>query len=124
MRFEQIVYSVWLDHYRNGGASYSLVDGTAPISGYMVSLAGYEQKIPYQSILPSEIIGYIRKNVPNAHRLNVSNLHIGTWYNVEDGFTYVDLSINVSDKGTALQIARTNKQLAIYDVAKRETIAV
>jgi hypothetical protein len=66
----------------------------------------------------------MRENVPNAQRLNVSNLHIGTWYNVDDGFTYVDLSINVADRGTALQIARTNKQLAIYDVAKRETIAV
>jgi hypothetical protein len=124
MRFEQIVYSVWLDHYRNGGASYSLVDGTAPISGYMVSLAGYEQKIPERVIGDLQIIRYMRENVPNAQRLNVSNLHIGTWYNVDDGFTYVDLSINVADRGTALQIARTNKQLAIYDVAKRETIAV
>lgn len=111
-------------HWQNGGSSTSIDDPHTPITGYMVSLRGYEQKQTGKWIAGYEILDYLRENVPNAKRMNAGELYIGTWWNEQDGNSYIDLSINVRDKGTALQIAATNKQIAIYDVKNRQSILV
>lgn len=109
-------------HSENGGASVSLTDMQAPSRGYMVSLKGYEVTSPFRFLTGNDIRLYLAENVANARRQNAGELYIGTWFDSVTELTYLDLSINVVDKGTALEIARANGQLAVYDVKNERTI--
>ncbi len=107
-------------HNENGGASLRLRDAQKPEHGFMVSLRGYERKILGSIILGFEVQEYIRESVSNARRLNAGDLFVGTWF--DGACTYFDLSLNIADLGTALQVARENKQQAIFDVSNNQVI--
>ncbi len=85
---------------------------------YMVSLAGYEQKyagIPtYQ-----DISSWLTENYEQATRFGQ---YVGGWSD-QDLF-YFDISIAISGLGNALEVARTNQQLAIYHPATSGTIHI
>lgn len=111
-------------HSQHGGSSVSLGDLQTPTRGYLVSIAGYGYNLPYRFLMGLDVAYYISASIENARRQKAGELFIGTWLDDTTGYSYLDLSINVRDKGTALAIARTNKQIAIYDVANQRTIEV
>ena len=100
----------------NGGFSIS-PNGDTPKSGFMVSVRDLykisldlieQDEIDFASDIASEIGGYI-----------------GGWLDVNDtniNNFYMDISVNVEDKEKAIEIARENGQLAIFDVVNCETI--
>jgi hypothetical protein len=51
-----------------------------------------------------------------------NNAYIGFWLDNND--LYVDLSINIDNLNEAIEIAQKNKQLAIYNCMKGESIYV
>ena len=51
-----------------------------------------------------------------------NNAYIGFWLDNND--LYVDVSINIDNLSEAIKIAQENKQLAIYNCRKGETIYV
>lgn len=84
--------------------------------GFMVSLEGTETQAKgddYQAIKKAieEKQGIIKDN---------NNLYIGLW--LDGGIMYIDISINIIDKMEALEFAKYNKQLAIYDLINNDSI--
>lgn len=101
----------------NGGATLTSELKKADLKrGFMVSLEGAEVQIKgedYQAIIKAieEKQEIIKDN---------NNLFIGLW--LDGGIMYVDISINIEDKTDALEFAKRNKQLAIYDLINNDSI--
>lgn len=100
----------------NGGFSINPL-GECAKTGYMVSIKDLykinldlidQDEINFASDIASEIGGYIGGWLDTADT-NVNNF-------------YMDISINVQDREKAIEIARENGQLAIYDIEKNESI--
>lgn len=84
--------------------------------GFMVSLEGTEtqtQGDDYQAIKKAieEKQAIIKDN---------NNMYIGLW--LDSNIMYIDISININDKVEALEFAKYNKQLAIYDLENNDSI--
>lgn len=84
--------------------------------GYMVSLEGTETQTKgddYQAIKKAieEKQGIIKDS---------NNMYIGLW--LDSGIMYIDISINIKDKTEALEFAKYNKQLAIYDLINNDSV--
>lgn len=84
--------------------------------GYMVSLEGTEtqtQGDDYQAII---------KAIEEKQAIikDKNNMYIGLW--LDSNIMYIDISINIIDKVEALEFAKYNKQLAIYDLVNNDSI--
>jgi len=108
----------------NQGASMHNKSGFAPSEGYMVSLQGCEVRWSHNGLgLPS--LGVLDAW---AHAV-VANVIAGDWYygywrDEENGFIYLDASVNIASYRGAVAYAKANKQLAIYDVCHKKSINV
>lgn len=84
--------------------------------GFMVSLEGTEtqtQGDDYQAI--NQAIKEKQEIIKDSN-----NMYIGLW--LDNNIMYIDISINISDKVEALEFAKYNKQLAIYDIINNDSI--
>lgn len=84
--------------------------------GFMVSLEGTETQTKgddYQAI---------NKAIEEKQEIikDNNNLYIGLW--LDSNIMYIDISINIIDKVEALEFAKYNKQLAIYDLVNNDSI--
>lgn len=84
--------------------------------GFMVSLEGTEiqtQGDDYQAI---------KKAIEEKQKIikDKNNMYIGLW--LDSNIMYIDISINIIDKVEALEFAKYNKQLAIYDLVNNDSI--
>lgn len=84
--------------------------------GFMVSLEGTEtqtQGDDYQAI---------KKAIEEKQAIikDKNNMYIGLW--LDSNIMYIDISINIIDKVEALEFAKYNKQLAIYDLENNDSI--
>lgn len=84
--------------------------------GFMVSLEGTETQTKgddYQAI---------KKAIEDKREIikDKSNLYIGLW--LDNNIMYIDISINIIDKVEALEFAKYNKQLAVYDLVHNDSI--
>lgn len=84
--------------------------------GFMVSLEGTETQTKgddYQAI---------KKAIEEKQEIIKDNndLYIGLW--LDNNIMYIDISINIQDKTEALEFAKYNKQLAIYDIINNNSI--
>lgn len=102
---------------KDGGATLtSELKKAELVNGFMVSLEGTEvQKNE------NDIEG-IKKAIEEKQEIIKDNkdLFIGLW--LDGGIMYVDISINIKDKIDALEFAKRNKQLAIYDLENNDSI--
>jgi len=95
----------------NNGASYSIVNGILnPNSGYFVSLPNREQQINRNDFNTSILADFINNN---SDLLSNENNFVGGW--IENGIVYLDVSEQIADKRTALNLGVQRNQLAIYD---------
>lgn len=84
--------------------------------GFMVSLEGAETQAKgddYQAI---------KKAIEDKQEIikDKNNMFIGLW--LDNDIMYIDISINIIDKVEALEFAKYNKQLAIYDIINNDSI--
>jgi hypothetical protein len=49
---------------------------------------------------------------------------VGAWHNTDTGNIYLDVSVVHPNKQAALDLASKNKQLSIFDLARKEEISV
>ena len=101
---------------KNGGATldYNYNNFNAS-TGYMVSLYGYEVKIDINDIEA------IKKEIENKKEIAKKvNGYVGLW--VDNGLMFIDISKHIIDYNRALEVARNNKQLAIYDLKNDKSI--
>ena len=82
--------------------------------GYMASLAGFEFKSSNLQEVGSKIHEYLEKIQDR------SNAFVGVW--VDKDLTYVDISLHIVDYLEAVEFARENNQLAIFDLKKKESV--
>ena len=100
---------------QTGGFSINARGENAPLFGYMVSLAGHEQRAPFSPAL-SVVSRYFQENtLPNG-------AYWGGWRNV--GATYLDVSLWAQTAGEALTLAQDHKQRAVYDCTTGESIFI
>lgn len=106
----------------DGGFSLNPFNGSTPTKRYMVSLPGYEHTIAPESNLSGQLHQHaqslqdVLKSDPDAFQ--------GAWNDPEDGTIYLDLSRQHDDLEKALDEARRNKQIAIFDLHTGKSIPV
>ena len=55
---------------------------------------------------------------------NRKDIYIGGWYDIDTELFYIDLSVIIKDKKTALKTARIFKQIAVFDFSVMDSIKV
>lgn len=98
----------------NGGTYNKELKSISASKGFMVSLQGYEKKCKTEQ----EIEKAIKENMEIIKGLD--NAYLGAW--IDEGITYIDISILVDNKKDALEMGKINNQLAIYDIENNESI--
>lgn len=83
-------------------------------NGFMVSVFGAEFKTTDEGTAKNKIEEYLKKIQTQE------GLFVGVW--VDEGEVYVDLSIHIIDYNEALEVARNNKQKAIFDLKNKTSI--
>jgi len=103
----------------NGGGSYNLNTGnTNPNKGYMVSIEGCEE-IHKEFPTDEKIREYV---LTHSELLAMDDKYLGIWYNDKKQQWYLDVSINISNRGKARLFGSINKQIAIWDCANGKEI--
>lgn len=84
--------------------------------GFMVSIKGQEVKVNKNDIEE------IKKEIEKKRDFigNKKGLYIGLW--LDNNIIYVDVSIHIIDYLEALEVARDNDQLAIFNLENKESI--
>lgn len=93
----------------NGGITLNKEGNKAELKkGYMVSLYGTE----YKTENKEEVLSKVKEYLDSIK--DKESLFVGVW--LDEGFYYVDFSINIIDKVEALEFGKKNKQISIYDI--------
>lgn len=84
--------------------------------GFMVSIKGQEVKVNKNDIEE------IKKEIEKKREFigNKKGLFIGLW--LDSDIMFIDVSIHIIDYLEALEVARNNDQLAIFDLKKKDSI--
>ena len=84
--------------------------------GFMVSIQGQEVKTDKNNIEE------IKKEIEKKREFigNKKGLFIGLW--LDNDIMFIDVSIHIIDYLEALEVARNNDQLAIFDLKKKDSI--
>ena len=85
-------------------------------NGFMVSLKGQEVQVNKNDI------ENIKKEIEKKREFikNKRGLFIGLW--LDSDMMYIDVSVHIINYLKALEVARNNEQLAIYDLQKNDSI--
>ncbi len=108
-------------HHQNGGATFNPYFGD--MSGqplFAVSVFPEASAIEAGPLIsPLFVRGFIREN----HRLLLDpRNNVGTWYNVTEDETYLDVSTALPEREDAFTLAVRCNQIAFYDLAQGEAI--
>lgn len=107
---------------KTGGYSVHPITAESPTSGFMVSTVTDAEEIldGLESVTEDKVREYFEKN---AERLTQNpKLHLGGWFNLEDGKVYLDLSERFDSIDDAIDAAEDHKQLAIWDLNTKSEI--
>ena len=104
----------------DGGASYNIVTGdTAPDTGYMVSIDGYETRYDCFTITSKEVRNYV---VTYIDILSDGETFLGGWLDALADEVCLDVSMHIPDLQDAIKFAKEGNQLAIYDCKNKKDI--
>jgi hypothetical protein len=107
---------------RNDGASFNLYKGDLfGTPHYAVSVYPERGEIVPGKASPEVIAKFVEKN---QDLLQDPKNSIGTWFNKQDGKTYLDISVTTPDIKEAATLGKAKKQLAIFDLGKGEEISL
>lgn len=106
--------------FATGGFTLNLDTLTYPTSGYAVSCdKGFEEK--FRHVTVAELVLYA---LDHEETLNKSGRHMGAWYNDQDGYVYLDVSVVTENRLEAIALGYHHNQIAVYDIANREEIVL
>ena len=107
----------------NGGATFNLVTGTSPTTGFVVSERGFELKLELfgnEAVREILINGIVKDFVKeNGMELNNPENFLGGW--IDDGELFLDISRVYDNEHDALRIAVENGQRAYYHIDNDKT---
>ena len=109
----------------NGGLSVRLTNGTEPTTGFMVARKGMGAIVEAKDFFDPSKGKQILSDYMKKHKseLATGKDYLGIWHNKDDGKVYFDVSANISDRQTAIEMGQTNDQISIWDVVNFEEIA-
>lgn len=89
-------------------------------SGYAVGLLVTQDSFGAEGLV--KVVNVIEKMYNQGEASHFDGLAFGGWYNSKNGRYYYDATVIVKDRAKALELARVNRQLAIYDLDNLEQI--
>lgn len=89
-------------------------------SGYAVGLSVTQDSFGAEGLV--KVVNVIEKMQNQGEASHFDGLAFGGWYNSKNGRYYYDATVIVKDRAKALELARVNSQLAIYDLDNLEQI--
>lgn len=89
-------------------------------AGYAVSLSVTQGSFGVAGL--AKVVNVIEKMQNQGEASHFAALAFGGWYNSKNGRYYYDATVIVKDRAKALELARVNGQLAIYDLDNLEQI--
>ena len=108
-------------HNAQGGSTINLATGQAVKEGFAVAVSkDFEKVLDRPTITPDDIDAYKKEHADFLSKN--PNAVVGTW--VDNGKTYIDISIVTPNQEEAMKIGKKNKQLAIFDLGKMESVEV
>ena len=107
---------------KKGGASYNITTGdTTPKTGYMVSIDGHEEVYECTNILDHVVRDYV---VRHSEILSDGETYLGGWLYKQTSTVYLDVSMHILDRQEAIEFAKKNYQIAIYDCKNKTEIRI
>ena len=117
-----VAQTAFSETMRTGGASVNF-KGRAPKDGYMVSPYKDREAISqFTKDKSTEVKTFKEYQQLNKEFIAQKNHYLGAW--VDKDKLYLDISVNVRDKAEAMDLAKQNNQLAMWDVAKKEEVTI
>lgn len=108
-------------HNAGGGATFSLLYGDMVNKPYFsVSIFPDLSHVVNGKLIDSEAIESFIK--PYVGLAKDGKIAIGTWYDIDRGKTFIDFSLLIKDRETAVKLAEKYNQIGIFDLAKMEYI--
>ena len=89
-------------------------------SGYAVALAVTQDSFGAEGL--AKVVDVIEKMQNQGEAFRFDGLAFGGWYDSKGGRYYYDATVIVKDRAEALELARVNGQLAIFDLDNLEEI--
>ena len=89
-------------------------------SGYAVALAVTQDSFGAEGL--AKVVDVIAKMQNQGEASRFDGLAFGGWYDSKSGRYYYDATVIVKDRTEALELARVNGQLAIFDLDNLEEI--
>lgn len=121
LTLSQMIAEIAVTHNDNGGCTYDIWTGEQPTKGYAVALFGYERRIKREKLTFDDIAKYLKEHI---YQMLIEQSAIGTWYDKETGYTYIDTVVVLSKKYDALEVGKYNAQKYVYDLSKCVNIAI
>lgn len=111
-------------HIAEGGATINpKIGNLAGREMYAVSVfPERELTISGRRLSEDQVKGYIRRNL-DVLRSN-ENVSVGTWFDKEANKSYLDLTLTLTDRNTAIALAEEKGQKAIFDLGKMTEISI
>lgn len=108
-------------HSKNFGSTVSMLYGNmAQKPFHSVSIfPDIGIQIPGESVDRDVLEKFIKKY---EGLLSNPKCALGTWYNNEDGMTYLDISVLVDNKEIAIRLSKEYNQIGIFDLGNMEYI--
>jgi hypothetical protein len=118
---DEVIRHVYVLHTANGGSTYSMYFGDmAGRKLYAVSL------FPDRSVLVGgTVVGpdALRAFVDGNRDLLVDpRVSVGTWFNTDDGVSFLDISATIPDREQAIELGKRYNQISIFDLWTFEEI--
>ena len=122
-RIESLARNALVSLANHGGSSHSLVAGKDMRGSANFAVSIYKDREKVFDATPTEfdVRDYL---TANQDVLDKPQHILGLWCNPADGKVYVDISLYVPGRETALRLGRAHNQLAIFDLGAGETITV
>lgn len=89
-------------------------------TGYAVALAVTQDSFGAEGL--AKVVDVIERMQNQGEASRFDSLAFGGWYDSKSGRYYYDATVIVKDRAEALELARVNGQLAIFDLDSLEEI--
>jgi hypothetical protein len=110
-------------HRANGGATVNLFQGDLAGQELYVVIIYPElsEAVPGPDIDPARIRQFITDHLS---LLTEPRNNVGTWFNDEDGYTYLDVATALPDRAQALALGQQYNQMGVFDLSQMTMIDV
>lgn len=92
-------------------------------NGYAVSITDNAIK-SIDSKVQKDLQDLINSINTIAKKINLNKYYIGYWYDKKTGVGYLDITVHISDKKTAVKMARLHNQKAIFNFKTLDSLYI